>query len=118
MALGGEREQVFLGEEIGQHREYSEATAREVDEEVRAIVEEAYERALGTLRENRAALDRVAQALLAKEEIPGDEVLELVGVSEEEARPEPETVGSDTIRDGEGGILTVEPISDNENNKE
>ena len=118
VALGGDRGEVFLGEEIGQPREYSEATAREVDEEVRAIVEEAYERALRTLRENRSALDRVAEALLAKEEIPGAEVLDLVGISEEEARPEPETRGSDAIRDGEGGILTTEPISDNENKKQ
>jgi len=115
VALGGNREQVFLGEEIGQHREYSEATAREVDEEVRAIVEEAYERALSTLREHRPALDRVAQALLAKEELAGSEVLDLVGISEEEARPEPETAGSDTIRDGEGGLLTTETVSENEN---
>jgi len=113
VALGGEREQVFLGEEIAHRREYSETTAREVDEEVRSIVEEAYQRALGCLRENREQLDNVAEALLEKEEIPGDRVLELVGVEEDEARPESagdvegkERSESEERREteGEGGI--------------
>jgi cell division protease FtsH len=78
VALGSEREQVFLGEELGHHREYSEETAREVDEEVRATVEEAYDRAVQTLEAHRAELDLVAEALLAKEEISGKEVLEII----------------------------------------
>lgn len=83
VAWGGEREQVFLGEEIAHRRDYSEATAHEIDEEVRAILEEAYTRAAQTLREYHAELDRVAEALLEKEEIMGDEVLKLVGVDKE-----------------------------------
>jgi cell division protease FtsH len=83
VALGRRREQVFLGQEIAQRREYSEATAREVDEEIRKILEESYERAVGTLREYRDELDRVAGALLEREEIPGDKVLELVGMDGE-----------------------------------
>jgi hypothetical protein len=83
--LGGRREQVFLGEEIAQRREYSEMTAREVDEEIKAILEESYERAVGTLQEHRSELDRVADALLESEEIPGDKVLELIGVDGEES---------------------------------
>jgi cell division protease FtsH len=85
LALGGRREQVFLGEEIAQRREYSEMTAREVDEEIKAILEESYERAVGTLQEHRSELDRVADALLESEEIPGDKVLELIGVDGEES---------------------------------
>jgi cell division protease FtsH len=80
LALGGRREQVFLGEEIAQRREYSETTAREVDEEIRAILDEAYGRAASTLQEYRDKLDRLADVLLQKEEVPGKEVLELVGV--------------------------------------
>ncbi len=82
VALGGRREQVFLGEEIAQRRDYSETTAREVDEEIRAILEQAYGRAQGALEDHRQALDRIANALLEREEIPGDEVLELLGVQE------------------------------------
>ncbi|MDX1686649.1 MAG: ATP-dependent zinc metalloprotease FtsH [Candidatus Promineifilaceae bacterium] len=106
VALGGEREQVFLGEEIAHRREYSETTAREVDEEVRAIVEEAYQRATSCLREHRDELDQVAEALLEKEEIPGDRVLELVGVerdSEDEGEADAEA------GDTEGG---AEPDGD------
>jgi cell division protease FtsH len=78
MALGGEREQVFLGEEIGHRREYSEETARQVDEEIRKILREAYERADDTLHTYRDQLDALAKALLEREDIPGREVLKLL----------------------------------------
>jgi cell division protease FtsH len=80
MAFGGRQEQVFLGEEIAQRREYSEQTARDVDEEIRSILERAYEHAVSTLREHRDALDRLAEALLEKEEISGQEVVEIIGI--------------------------------------
>jgi cell division protease FtsH len=82
IALGGRSEQVFLGQEIAQRREYSETTAHEVDQEIKAILDEAYERAQTTLREHRQALDRLVDALLEEEEIPGDRVLDLVGDGE------------------------------------
>jgi len=78
MAFGGSRQQVFLGEEIAQRREYSESTAREIDEEIQAILQQAYSRAADTLQTHKKALDRVADALLEHEEIPGDKVLELI----------------------------------------
>lgn len=77
VALGHGREQVFLGEEIAQRREYSETTAREVDEEIQAVLEQAYSRAIDTLTENRPWLDSVARVLREKEEIMGEEVLQL-----------------------------------------
>jgi cell division protease FtsH len=80
MAFGGRRQQVFLGEEIAQRREYSEETAREVDEEIKGILDQAYDRAVSTLEEHRDGLDRLAKALREKEEIAGEEVLEIVGV--------------------------------------
>ena len=78
VALGSQRKEVFLGEEIGHQREYSEATAREVDEQVEAILESAYDRAATTLRQYRPQLDELAQMLVDREEIPGEEVLALV----------------------------------------
>jgi cell division protease FtsH len=81
IALGSQRGEVFLGEEIAHRREYSETTAREVDEEVKAILDEAYNRAVAVLQEHRNGLDRLADALLEKEEVPGSQVMELVGVS-------------------------------------
>jgi cell division protease FtsH len=83
VALGGEREQIFLGEEISQRRNYSETTARIVDEEVQAIIEEAFTRSKETLKENRQGLDKLVEILLEKEEIPGDEVLRILGIDEE-----------------------------------
>ncbi|MFZ0544181.1 MAG: ATP-dependent zinc metalloprotease FtsH [Candidatus Promineifilaceae bacterium] len=78
VALGGERDQVFLGEEIAHRRNYSETTAREVDEEIRRILGAAYKRATEVLRQYRKELDAVADALLSKEEITGEEVLQLI----------------------------------------
>ena len=59
-----------------------------MDTEVSRILEDAYTNALECLKENRDGLDRVAEALLEEEEISGDKVLELLGVSREEATPE------------------------------
>ncbi len=84
LAFGGRQGQVFLGEEIAQQREYSEQTAREVDEEIRDILDRAYEHAMSTLEEHREALDGLAEALIEREEISGEEVAEIVGI---ERRP-------------------------------
>ncbi len=103
VALGGRREQVFLGEEIAQRREYSEMTAREVDEEIKAILENGYERAADTLQKHRDGLDRVADTLMEKEEIPGEDVLKLLGI--ERARRVPSLSGDgrvgETLKEGQ-----------------
>jgi cell division protease FtsH len=96
MALGDGHENVFLGHEIAQRREYSEATAREVDEEIKKILTEAYDRAAQVLQKHRDGLDRVAKDLVEKEEISGKEVAELVGVKkpQESAEKPAQTQGS------------------------
>lgn len=76
MAFGGEQEQVFLGEEMGHKSNYSDSTAREIDEEVHRIVSEAYDKALATLQEHSDVLDKLAQELLEKEEVEGSQVME------------------------------------------
>ncbi len=78
IALGGRRRHVFLGEDIGHQREYSERTAREVDQAIKSILDEAYQKALTILQEHRAKLDKVAETLLSKEELLGDELDALV----------------------------------------
>ena len=78
MALGDGHENVFLGHEIAQRREYSEATAREVDVEIKKILKQAYDQAVKVLKNHRSGLDRVAQDLIEKEEITGKRVIELV----------------------------------------
>jgi cell division protease FtsH len=89
IAWSGPRENVFLGEEIAQRREYSEATAREIDEEVKKILAEAYKKSAGILEKNRDGLDRVADALMKKEEITGEEIHRLLD-QKQKAEPEPE----------------------------
>jgi len=74
----GRDEEVFLGEELTRRQEFSEDTAREVDREVKGLLTEAQDRARSTLEENREALDQVADLLLEKEEIVGEEVAELL----------------------------------------
>jgi len=85
MAMEDGHETVFLGHEIAQRREYSEATAKEVDEEIKKILRQSYEQAKDILRKHREGLDRVAEELVEKEEITGKEVLELVGA--EKSKP-------------------------------
>jgi cell division protease FtsH len=78
IALGEDQGNVFLGEELAKGREYSDETARQVDDEVREISERAFQRAIDSLRENREAFENLADALVAKEQVPGEEVLGLV----------------------------------------
>jgi cell division protease FtsH len=78
VAIGGRRQHVFLGEEIAERREYSEETARLVDEEIKAILDEASSRAADILRANREGLERVADALVEREEMTGEEVRKLL----------------------------------------
>jgi cell division protease FtsH len=101
VALGGEEDEVFLGEDLTRRRHYSEATAREIDEEVRNLVEEAYNKALDTLSRHHDKLDLLAETLLEVEEIAGERVLELVGSRKD-------MDDSSGIRTGEDGILTRE----------
>jgi len=79
MALGG-RGEVFLGEELATRREYSEETAREVDEEVSSILKNAYFRARQALESHRQGLDKLASRLLEEEELSGETVLKILGV--------------------------------------
>ncbi len=81
---------VFLGRDIAEQRDYSERTAEEIDEEVRRIVEEAHERCREVLREHRAKLDELAEALIELETIEGDDLQRLLGPAEgREPPPEP-----------------------------
>jgi len=67
MVYGQKEELVFLGREIGEQRDYSEAVAEEIDEEVRRLVGEAYQEAQRVLDENRETLDAIAQNLIEVE---------------------------------------------------
>ena len=69
LVYGKKEELVFLGKELGEQRDYSEAVAQQIDGEVQRIVAEAHETALRILSENRDRLDRVAAALIEIESL-------------------------------------------------
>ncbi|MGD9631176.1 MAG: ATP-dependent zinc metalloprotease FtsH [Pyrinomonadaceae bacterium] len=69
LAFGKKEEQIFLGREIAQHRDFSEDTAIKIDQEVKRIVSEQYARATRILEENREAMDRLVEALLEHESL-------------------------------------------------
>ncbi len=73
MTYGQKEELVFLGREISEQRDYSDAIAQKIDVEVRRIVDEAYQTAKSILTEYRKELDDVANALLEKESINREE---------------------------------------------
>ncbi len=73
-------ENVFLGRDLVQQREYSEETSREIDSEVRRILEEAENRASGMLREQKNKLGDLANALLQKETLNSAEIDEILGL--------------------------------------
>lgn len=74
LTYGEKQEEIFLGREIGMHRDFSEATAREIDEEVKKIVIEAETRAVNIVKKNLNKLKNIAQALLEKEILTGEEI--------------------------------------------
>lgn len=78
VTLGRKAGPIFLGRDIVEDRNYSEAVASEIDKEVRRIVEECYERAKRLLQENRDLLDAMANRLLEKETIDGEELDEII----------------------------------------
>ncbi|MBC8183553.1 ATP-dependent metallopeptidase FtsH/Yme1/Tma family protein [candidate division KSB1 bacterium] len=78
LTFGKKQEEIFLGREISQHRDYSEKTAQSIDDEVRTIVEKASSSAEKVLRENVDKLHKVAEALLEKEILDAADLEELI----------------------------------------
>ena len=78
---------VFLGEDWMQTKEYSEETARTIDEEIERILREAEDRTRQLLHDNRKALEMIARALLEQETVDGREVNRLIKLSQSPATP-------------------------------
>jgi len=79
VSFGKKDEQIFLGREMSTAKNYSEATAVEIDEEIRRIVEENYNRARTLLTDNVDLLHKIALALIEKENLNGSDVDEIIG---------------------------------------
>jgi cell division protease FtsH len=105
MSYGKKDEQIFLGREIAQHRDYSEATAIKIDEAVRAVVERAYVQAEQLIGEYAWALDKIAEALLERETMDGEEIHAII--ERREAHRGPES-GSAVVADEEQAVIEPE----------
>ena len=79
LAFGKKDEEIFLGREIAQHRDYSELTAQKIDEEVNSLVSENYQKTFKLISEHIETLNRLAQALLERETLAGPEIEEIIG---------------------------------------
>jgi cell division protease FtsH len=74
LTFGQKEEEIFLGREFARHRDYSEETARLIDNEVRAIVTQGYEKAKEIINANMAILHKLANTLLEKEVLDGNQI--------------------------------------------
>jgi len=78
LTFGKKEEQIFLGREIAQHRDFSEDTAIKIDDQVKKIVTSQYERAKAIIEENRDTMIRLAECLLERESLDGVEIRRIV----------------------------------------
>src|SRR5690349_21592349 len=78
LTFGKKEEQIFLGREIAQHRDFSEDTAIKIDEQVKKIVTAQFERAKAIIEENRDTMIRLAECLLERESLDGVEIRRIV----------------------------------------
>ena len=82
VAYGDNHDTVFLGRDITRNENLSEETARKIDEEIHRIIDTEYQRATKIVTDHRAALDKIAEALLEHETIDGKHVLEILEFGE------------------------------------
>jgi cell division protease FtsH len=78
LTFGQKEEQIFLGREFAQHRDYSEETARLIDNEIRMIVNQSYEKAKDLLQKNLTTLEKLANALLEKEVLDANQIESII----------------------------------------
>ena len=103
LAFGEKEGEIFLGRDMGHVKNYSEATAIEIDNEIRRIVKENYERTRKILQDNQQSLIAVAEALLERENLDGAEIRQMVFP---ESGPQP-PAGRDTVAPAEGPCIEV-----------
>ena len=96
LAFGKKEEQIFLGREIAQHRDFSEDTAIKIDQAVKKIVSAQYERATKILQDNREAMERLVEALLEHESLDSAQMRRVIaGLPIDGSDPEPVATDDD-----------------------
>ncbi len=86
IALGHKEELIFLGREIAEQKNYSEKVAEAIDEEIRNLIQTAYDRARAILIEHRTVLDRLAERLIKEETLEGEELERVFREAEEDEK--------------------------------
>lgn len=99
-AYGSPQGSIFLGRELGEQRDYSEHYAEEIDNEVKRILQAAYERALRLLQDNLDLMEKIAAALMEFETLDRNQFLEILGET-----PEPENIFGSLRPSGKTGPL-------------
>ena len=98
LTFGKKEEQIFLGREIAQHRDYSEDTAIQIDQEVRKLVNNGYGTAKQILSDNRETLEKVAKALIEREVLDANEIKLLVDGKELPPMQPPPSAKADDVQ--------------------
>jgi cell division protease FtsH len=109
LTFGKKEEQIFLGREIAQHRDFSEETARQIDLEVRRLIDEAYQSAHAIVDTHSDAMHRIAAALLERETIDAEEVKMLI--EGKELPPLRSVLASPTDKGGDDVQQVLKPES-------
>ena len=111
LTFGKQEEQIFLGREIAQHRDYSEATAVEIDHEVKRFILEGYNQARRILEDHDEQLAHLAEALLEREVLDLEQIAAIV-----EGRPLPavDTPSDDETRVQEATSGSEESAEDSQ----
>jgi cell division protease FtsH len=106
LTFGKKEEQIFLGRELSQHRDFSEETARQIDSEVRRIVNGGYDSARKLIEDNKDILVRIAEALLEREVLDAADLKLILEGKPLPARVIPQKSSGD---DGVQQVLKPEP---------
>jgi cell division protease FtsH len=80
ISYGQKEEPIFIGKEIARHKDYSEETAQEIDNEIKKIIEECLVKSDNILKENREKLDLLANTLVEKETLDDKEIQALLKI--------------------------------------
>jgi cell division protease FtsH len=105
LTFGKKEEQIFLGRELAQHRDFSEETARQIDAEVRRFVNDGYDNAKKLIEENKDKLARIAEALLEREVLDAAELKLILEGKPLPVRVVPQKSGDDGVQQ----VLKPEP---------
>jgi cell division protease FtsH len=102
LTFGKREESIFLGKEFARHQDYSEATAVQIDEEIRSFIDAAYEGASQLIKAHGEVLEAIASALLEHEVLDGEEIYVILAehsdadvekIKRQKARDESEVAG-------------------------